>query len=56
MGLVAGIAGETARVVGGNNLRKALGLRRIRFMAADTQYCRIQFFGSHGRRIIRVLA
>ena len=42
-------------MIGGNNLRKGLGLRRIRLMAADAEYGRIEFFGGHGSRIIRVL-
>ena len=42
-------------MIGGNNLRKAFGLRRIRLMAADAEYGRIEFFGGHGSRIVRVL-
>jgi hypothetical protein len=42
-------------VIGGNNLREGLGLRRIRLMAADAEYGRIEFFGGHGSRIVRVL-
>ena len=42
-------------MIRGNHLRKALRLRCVRLMAADTQYSRIELFGGHGSRIVRVL-
>ncbi len=55
MGLVARVAGKTVGVIGGNYLRKTLGLCRIRLMAADAEHGRIELWGSYGSRIVRVL-
>ncbi len=54
MRLVAGIAGEAVGVIGGDDLRKPSGLRRIRLMAADAKYRGIKFVRRHRCRIVRV--
>lgn len=51
---MAGIAGKSVGVVGGNDLRETLGLGRVRLMAAHAEHGRIEFGGRHRAGIVGV--
>lgn len=54
MGLVARVAGDAARVIGGHDLRKRLRLGAIGFVTASAQHGCIKLGRSHRCRILGV--
>jgi len=51
---MAGVTGQAARVVGGDNLRETFRFASVSLMAADAEHRRVEFGRRYRSRIVRV--